>query len=111
MAVSLLLALAVFLKWALLLLTLPLLVELLLLTLGSMLPAHREEAQASKPTALPASGSTAAAFKEFQYDDLNTNALKPKRLMVIVPSQMKSSASLAVLQAWPLRRGAQTMCL
>ena len=85
MAVIVLLALAVFLKWALLLVTLPLLVELLLLTIGSMLPAHRDKAQSGDLTAGAESGTAVAALNQGRRNQ-DSVARAPQRLMVIIPS-------------------------
>jgi cellulose synthase/poly-beta-1,6-N-acetylglucosamine synthase-like glycosyltransferase len=86
MAVTVLLALAVLLKWALLLITLPLVVELLLLTLGSMLPARREKIATGSVVALNASEDAAAELEKYRHDFTNGSAQAPKRLMIIVPS-------------------------
>jgi len=87
MAVTVLLALAVFLKWVLLLLTLPLVVELFLLTIGSMLPARREEpAVMGGVIALNASEGTAAELENYRHDFVTDAPKVPKRLMIIVPS-------------------------
>ena len=85
MAVTVLLALAFLLKWALLLVTLPLIVELFLLTIGSMLPARREESPTEGVVALDAS-VRAGELESYRHDSVTGLAKAPSRLMIIVPS-------------------------
>jgi cellulose synthase/poly-beta-1,6-N-acetylglucosamine synthase-like glycosyltransferase len=84
MAVIVLLAFAVFLKWTLLLLTLPLVVELLVLTMGSMLPARGDESLRGRLAELQASSS--ADTPALGYKSSASSAPPAKRLMIIVPS-------------------------
>lgn len=85
MAVAALLALAFLLKWALLLLTLPLAVELLWLTVGSMLPARGDEAEPGSLAALAASGLETDR-NDYGLRSFDTGPRPAKRLLIIVPS-------------------------
>jgi cellulose synthase/poly-beta-1,6-N-acetylglucosamine synthase-like glycosyltransferase len=86
MAVMVLLVFAALLKWTLLTVTFPLLVELLLLTVGSLLPARRTEVGNDGPLSARHSSTGHAELERYRHDFESSSAQPLKRLMMIVPS-------------------------